>query len=144
MSTRDGLIKLHRFRVDEAQRKLASLEGMKADLERKARELDTTVADEQRRAIENEIGRFAYPGFAMAMNARRDNLTKSIGEIERQVSAAQEELNAAFRELKKFETAEDNRKREAAERRARRDQAESDDLTLTRFASQSATGGIGS
>ncbi len=140
MGTRDSLIKLNRFRVDEAKRKLAGLEAMKGDLERKARELEATVASEQRRAIEDEIGRFAYPGFAKAVTQRRDNLTKSIEEISRQIAAAQDEVNDAYRELKKFEVAEENRQREQAERRNRRAQAEADDITLTRFASAQAAG----
>lgn len=134
MTGRDGLIKLHRFKVDEARRTLAALESMKVDLERKGRELEVTVAAEQRRAIEDEIGRFAYPGFAKSVIQRRENIAKSIGELSRQLASAQEGLNAEFRELKKFEIAEENRLRDVTERRERRAQAEADDLTLTRFA----------
>ena len=49
-------------------------------------------------------------------------------------------VNDAYRELKKFEVAEENRQREQAERRNRRAQAEADDITLTRFASAQAAG----
>ncbi|NWH07954.1 MAG: flagellar FliJ family protein [Alphaproteobacteria bacterium] len=134
MKTRETLIRLHQFRVDEARRKLAGLEAMKADLERKARDLETTVASEQRRAIEDEIGRFAYPGFARSVLQRRDNLSKTIEEIARQIEAAHEDLNEAFRELKKYEVADETIKRNQAQERKLREQAESDDITLTRFA----------
>jgi hypothetical protein len=136
MKTRQSLIRLQRFRVDEARRKLLSLEGMKAELVRKTGELETTVAAEQRRAIEDEIGRFAYPGFARAILSRKDNISKTLGEVERQILAAQDELNAAYRDLKKFEIAEEGRVREVKTRRSRRQQAESDDLTITRFVQQ--------
>lgn len=138
MRTRETIIKLHRFKADEARRKLALLEGMKADLERKSGELERTVAEEQRRAIEDEIGRFAYPGFARSVVTRRENLSKSLCEIERQIAAVREELNEAYRELKKFEVIEENRQREAQAARAQEEQAEADDITLTRFAGRSA------
>lgn len=134
MKTRETLIRLHQFRVDEARRKLAGLEAMKADLERKARDLETTVASEQRRAIEDEIGRFAYPGFARSVLQRRDNLSKTIGEITRQIEVAHQDLHEAFRELKKYEVADETIKRNQAQERKLREQAESDDITLTRFA----------
>jgi flagellar export protein FliJ len=133
MRSRESIIRLQRFRVDEARRKVQSLEGMKAELEKKGLELEVTVAAEQRRAIEDEIGRYAYPGFARAINARRDNILKSIEAIEAQIAAAQEELNAAYQNLKKFELAEEGRVREEKTRRNRRQQNEADDLTLTRF-----------
>ena len=135
MRSRESIIRLQRFRVDEARRKVQSLEGMKAELEKKGLELEVTVAAEQRRAIEDEIGRYAYPGFARAINTRRENILKSIEAIEAQIAAAQEELNAAYRDLKKFELAEEGRVREEKTRRSRRQQNEADDLTLTRFAS---------
>lgn len=134
MKTRDTLIRLSQFRVDEARRKVLSLEAMKLDLERKARELETTVAAEQRRAIEDEIGRFAYPGFARAVLARRENLTKSIEAIVRQIEAAQDDLNAAYADLKKYEIAEDTRQRTEKAEQERRELAASDDLTLSRLA----------
>lgn len=136
MKSRESIIRLHRFKVDEARRKLQALEGMKAELEKKGSELEVTVAAEQRRAIEDEIGRYAYPGFARAINSRRDNLNKSLELVEGQIAAAQEELNAAYRELKKFELAEETRVRDVATRRSRREQNEADDLTLTRFTNQ--------
>lgn len=134
MRSRETIIRLHRFKADEARRKLVLLEGMKADLECKSSELERTVASEQRRAIEDEIGRFAYPGFARSVVTRRENLDKSLGEIERQIAAVREELNDAYSELKKFETIEENRQREAQAARAQEEQAEADDITLTRFA----------
>lgn len=136
MKSRQSIIRLQRFRVDECRRKLQALEGMKADLEKKGGELELTVAAEQRRAIEDEIGRFAYPGFARAITTRRENIARSLGEIERQIAAAQEELNAAYRELKKFELAEEGRVREVRTRRSRREQGEADDMSLTRFVNQ--------
>jgi flagellar export protein FliJ len=141
MKTRESIIRLQRFRVDESRRKLQALEGMKAELEKKSGELEVTVAAEQRRAIEDEIGRYAYPGFARAINARRENIVKSIEAVEAQIAAAQEELNAAYRDLKKFELAEEGRVREIKTRKSRREQNETDDLTLTRFVNQRAPTG---
>lgn len=102
--SRDVLVRLHKFKVDEVQRRLKSLTDMRADLARKTQDLEAMVQDEQRRAAGSDLGRLAYPTFARSVQARRENIQRSIDEVERQIAAVQEELEAAYAELKKFET----------------------------------------
>jgi predicted ArsR family transcriptional regulator len=81
MKSRDTLIKLHRFRADEAKAKLAGLEAIRADLERKASELEAHLSEESRRATENEIGRYAYPTFARSIRERKAKIAASVAVI---------------------------------------------------------------
>ena len=43
MKRRDSLLRLKRFRVDELKRRVATLDEMRADLEKKLTDLDDTV-----------------------------------------------------------------------------------------------------
>jgi flagellar protein FliJ len=131
MKSRDTLVRLHKFKVDEVQRRLKSLRDMRADLARKTQDLDVMMHDEQRRAAGSDLGRLAYPTFARSVQTRRENIHRSIDEVEKQMATVQEELEAAFAELKKFETeAETAAARERAAD-ARRAQALADEAAIT-------------
>ena len=134
MKSRDTLIKLHRFRVDEAKTKLAGLASIRADLERKSVELDVHLSEESRRATENEIGRFAYPSFARSIRERKEKLALSIAEIERSIAEARIDVQDAFRELKKFELAEEARVKRESDHLAHIEQTETDERALQRYA----------
>ncbi len=103
MKSRDSLIRLHKFQVDEKRRQVADIETMIADFRRKEAELEQQIMSEQERSGITDVTHFAYPTFAKAAKGRRDNLLKSIEELDTQLSQAKEELELAFAELKKFE-----------------------------------------
>jgi hypothetical protein len=63
MNRTDTLLRLKRFRVDEMKRRIASIDAMKSDLERKLADLDDNVAREKQRAGDSDIGRLAFPSF---------------------------------------------------------------------------------
>ena len=60
MNRTDTLLRLKRFRVDEMKRRMASIEAMKGDLEKKLSDLDDNVAREKQRAGDSDIGRLAF------------------------------------------------------------------------------------
>ncbi len=134
MKSREALIRLHRFRVDEIRRRLQSLDTMRADLTKKMSDLETMMQDEQRRAAHSDLGRLAYPSFARSVVARRENIQRSIDEVEKQASGVTEELQAAYRELKKYEIAADSEAQRDRVEYARKVQAELDDIALGRHA----------
>jgi len=133
MKSRGTLIKLHRFRADEAKTKLAGLEAIRADMGRKVAELDNHLSEEGRRATENEIGRFAYPSFARSIRERKEKLAASISEIERSIAEARIELQEAYQELKKFELAEEARVKREGEKIAAAETNAADERSLQRF-----------
>lgn len=130
MKSRDVLVRLHKFKVDEVQRRMKSLRDMRADLERKTHDLEVMVQDEQRRAAGSDLGRLAYPTFARSVQARRENIQRSIDEIERQIATVQSELEAAYAELKKFETEAENASLRERAAEARRAQAALDESAI--------------
>ena len=134
MKSREALIRLHRFRVDEIRRRLQSLDTMRADLTKKMADLETMMQEEQRRAAHSDLGRLAYPSFARSVVARRENIQRSVDEVEKQASGVTEELQAAYRELKKYEIAADSEAQRDRVEYARKVQAELDDIALGRHA----------
>ena len=132
MNRTDTLLRLKRFRVDEMKRRIASIDAMKADLERKLADLDDNVAREKQRAGNSDIGRLAFPSFLRSIEARRENLRTTLKEIEREYAAAQAELAAAFQDLKSLEVAAEQQARRLAEIQARRAQARLDEMALVR------------
>lgn len=125
MKSRDALIRLRRFEVDERRQKLADVERMIDDFRHMAADLDRQIESEQQRAGVSDINHFAYPTFAKAAIQRRDNLLRSADELNGTLEQAREDLAAAFEELKKAELMEE---RDAERHRAARARSEQGEL----------------
>ena len=132
MKSRDTLIRLKKFQVDERRRKVAQIEGMIAEFERMAGDLEREIRSEQDRAGIHDPGHFAYPTYAKAAIQRRENLTRSADELKGQLEDAKAALGEAFEELKKVELLDErDQARERAEENAR-EQADLDSIGLMR------------
>ena len=133
MKSRETLIRLKKFQVDEKRRKVAQIEAMIAEFERIATDLDREIKVEQDRAGIHDPGHFAYPTYAKAAITRKENLMRSAGELKTQLDEAQAMLGEAFEELKKVEMLDErDHARERAEANAR-EQAELDRIGAMRF-----------
>ena len=66
MKSRETLIRLKKFQVDEKRRKVAQIEGMIAEFERMAGDLEREIKTEQDRAGIHDPAHFAYPTYAKA------------------------------------------------------------------------------
>ena len=132
MKSRDTLIRLKKFNVDEKRRRVAQIEAMVAEFDRMAVDLDREIAAEEQRSGISDVAHFAYPTYAKAARTRRDNLRRSADDLKTQLDEAQAELGEAFEALKKVEIL-DNRER-SAERAAEaaREQSAMDNIGLAR------------
>jgi flagellar FliJ protein len=102
MKSRETLIRLKKFQVDEKRRKVVQIEGMIAEFDR------------------------------MAAITRRDNLKRSADELKGQLEDARAALAEAFEELKKIELLDErDQVRERAVENAR-EQAELDRIGALR------------
>ena len=132
MKSRETLIRLKRFQVDEKRRKVVQIESMIAEFDRMAADLDREIAAEQDRAGIHDPAHFAYPTYAKAAIGRRDNLKRSADELKVQLDDAKAALGEAFEELKKVELLDErDQARERAEENAR-EQADMDSIGLMR------------
>jgi flagellar protein FliJ len=116
MKSRETLIRLKKFQVDEKRRKVAQIETMIAEFERMAGDLEREIRVEQDRAGIHDPAHFAYPTYAKAAIARRENLKRSADELRGQFEGAKGGLDDALDELKKAELLDERdqmREREA-------------------------------
>src|ERR671925_1845030 len=103
MKSRDAVIRLKRFEVEEKRRKVAEIEAMIGDFNHMACDLDRQIAIEQERAGITDVNHYAYPTFAKAAIQRRNNLAASAANLQATLAAAREDLEQATAELKKRE-----------------------------------------
>ena len=124
MKSRNTLIRLKKFQVDERRRKVAQIEAMIADFRRMAGDLDREIIAEQERAGIHDPAHFAYPTYAKAAIARRENLKRSADELAVQLEEAKARLHESYEELKKLELLDErdqDRDRTAEEAREQAD-----------------------
>ena len=134
MKSRETLIRLKRFHVDEKRRRVAQIEMMIAEFDRMATELNREIASEEQKAGISDPAHFAYPTYAKAATQRRDNLKRSADELTGQLEEAKAELGEAFEELKKAEILEDRERNAERALENARDQAAMNQLGLARAA----------
>jgi flagellar FliJ protein len=134
MKSRDTLIRLKRFQVDEKRRRVAQIEMMIAEFDRMATDLNREIASEEQKAGISDPAHFAYPTYAKAASQRRDNLKRSADELTAQLEEAKAELGEAFEELKKAEILDDRERSAERALENARDQAAMNQIGLARAA----------
>jgi len=117
MKSRENLVRLKRFQVNEKRRQLSQLDMMIAEFDRMASELEAQILAEEKKAGITDIHHFAYPTFAKAARQRRDNLKNSQADLAEQRKMAEAGLAEAEADLAKAEMLEtrDARGREGEE-----------------------------
>ena len=106
MKSRENLVRLKQFQVNDKRRQLLQLDLMIAEFERMAGELEIQIVAEEKKAGITDINHFAYPTFAKAARLRRDNLKNSQHDLLQQRTAAESILAEAEAELSKAEALE--------------------------------------
>lgn len=99
MKSRDSVIRLKRFQVEEKRRQVGRIELMIEEFSRMIAELDYEIAAEHRRTGIEDEKHFAYSTFARAAGRRRDNLNTSVADLRGQLEAARASLDLAEAEL---------------------------------------------
>ena len=92
MRSRDTLLRLARFKLQERQRQAMGLESMIAEFLRKQDDLDALINAEEARSGVTDPEHFNYPTTAKAARARRDNLLDSVADLNDQLA----EVRAAY------------------------------------------------
>lgn len=128
------LIRLNEWTVDERRRELGDVLASLAELESGLQRLREELAREQGvvQASPEEAG-FFYGNYAQAVIERRHRLNAGISRMEEEVAQARDKLNEAYRELKKFEIAQDLRDTHETQELARKEQIDLDELGLQAY-----------
>lgn len=107
MKSRESVLRLKRFQVQEKARQVAQIETMVSQFQTMADDLDGQIAYEEKKAGIDDVNHFAYPTFAKAARLRRENLQTSIMDLNEQHAAAKLALADVEEELEKAEKLEE-------------------------------------
>ncbi len=132
MKSRETLIRLKKFQVDEKRRRVSQIEAMIADFQRMSVDLEREIQTEQERAGINDPSHFAYPTYAKAAIQRRENLRRSADELKVQLDDAKAALQDAYEELKKVELLDERDQMRERDEENAREQAELDAIGALR------------
>lgn len=130
MKSRETLLRLKRFQVDEKRRRVTQIEMMINEFHRMAGDLDREIKAEETRANMTDPTHFAYPTYAKAAMGRRDNLVQSADNLKGQLEEAKSALQEAFDDMKKVEILEDREKASERAAEAAREQSMMDSIGL--------------
>lgn len=117
-----NLIRLHKRRLEEQQRKLVELESLKQGFADRVHALDAEIAEEGRNCADSPETGHVLGSFVQAGIMRRRRLEESIREVQVQIEEFRDQVAEAFQELKRFELVLENsrqRERKTAQRRER-------------------------
>ncbi len=126
-----NLIRLHRWRLDEKRKDLAELERLGTELRAQGARLEEEMRHEQKTAASNAEAGYAYGAYAKAVIARRGAIAASLAEVKAKIRQAAEAVTEAFRELKRFEVAQERRETAAKDKAAKHERQILDELGLT-------------
>lgn len=103
MRSRESLLRLNRFRVEDCRRQVADMDLMIQDLMRKHDDLDNHVKFEEQRTSVTDPNNVNYSMAAKSVRGRRDNILKTVGELRDQHESMIERLKEAEADLRKVE-----------------------------------------
>ena len=107
MKSRESVLRLKRFQVQEKARQVAQIETMISQFKSMADDLVAQIAYEEKKAGIDDVNHFAYPTFAKAARLRQENLETSIQDLNDQHAAAKLALADVEEELEKAEKLEE-------------------------------------
>lgn len=103
MRSRDSLLRLNRFKVEDCRRQVSDMDMMINDLMRKHDDLDAHVKFEEQRTGVSDIKNVNYSMAAKSVRGRRDNTLRTVAELRDQHEAMIERLKDAEADLRKVE-----------------------------------------
>ncbi|MEO0369616.1 MAG: flagellar export protein FliJ, partial [Pseudomonadota bacterium] len=106
MKSRDNLLRLKHFQVEDKTRQLTQIDMMIAEFEKMFGDLSAQVQIEEEKAGITDPTHFAYPTFAKAARQRQENLDGSIRDLKDKRVNAEAALAEADEELKKAQRLE--------------------------------------
>lgn len=135
-----ALIRLHDWQVDEKRRELVEKLHAVELLEARLRALEAEAEAEARIAAAAPETALFYGRYVVTVRRRRNELTHALGTAEAEVAAAREAVREAFLQLKKYQTAEEQRVKREALAEDRREQAVLDEVALNTYRQKQGRG----
>ncbi len=103
MRSKDSMLRLHRFKVEDKRRQVSEIEFMISDMEAKVTEFNQQIELEEKRNGVSDVNHFNYSMTAKSIRVRADNIKKSVDDLVAQLSTAKADLEEEEAELRKIE-----------------------------------------
>ena len=129
----NGIIRLHKWQVDEKRRQITELEVMRAELIEKLEKLESDLESEKISLAKSNVVDINYANYASAVMKRRENLEGSITEIDVSIENMKDELSEAFKELKKYEIVEQRAMERERLEQQKREQDRLDEISINMY-----------
>jgi len=137
-----NLIRLHKLKLTEQQKKLNDLQAVAQGFLHEAEAIDQSARNEAASAESNAETAYTLGSYVQASLARRATLQTSIAEIEREMGIIRDLVAAAFRELKRYELIAERHAADQVRSRRRRERRTEDELGMSMFRRKQQNGGI--
>jgi len=125
-----GMIRLHKWQLDEKRRNLVELEEMKTGLLQNLTNLQNELLREQKKVSESPIVNIGYAAYAQQVMVRRVNIVNSMMEIDVSIEGMKDQVAESFKELKKYEVVEQRQRERDLAANNRRQQIDQDELAI--------------
>ena len=136
------LIRLHRLKLTEQQKKLTDLQAVAHGYENEIGALDRKARQEAESADDHCDTAFTLGSFVQASRARQVALRTSLAEIEREMGIIRNRVAAAFRELKRYELIAERRAADEARSRRKLERNAEDEIGMSMFRNRRPQGGV--
>ena len=128
-----GMIRLHKWQLDEKRRDMVGLEKMREGLRQNLTDLQDELIAEQQNMSRSPVVSITYGEYAQNVMRRRTNFENSIAEIEASIEDMKDQVAAAFIDLKKYEVVEQRKRDREIKERDYRTQNTLDELAINMY-----------
>jgi flagellar export protein FliJ len=142
MKDLSNLIRLHKLKLTEQQKKLNDLQAVAQGLLNEMDAIDKSACDEAAGADNNDETAFTLGSYVQASLKRRATLQASLAEIEREMGIIRDLVATAFRELKRYELIAERRAADQARSQRKRERRTEDELGMSMFRRKPQNRGI--
>lgn len=127
------LIRLHKLKLTEQQKKLNDLQAVAQGFLNETEAIDQRARDEAASAESNAETAYTLGSYVQASLARRATLQTSLAEIEREMGLIRDLVASAFRDLKRYELIAGRRDADRARFQRKRERRTEDELGMSMF-----------
>ncbi len=103
MRSKESMLRLHRFKVEDKRRQVSEIKYMISDMEAKVTDFSLQIEMEEKRNGVTDINHFNYSMTAKSIRVRADNIEQSVADLVNQLNVAKDGLQEEEAELRKIE-----------------------------------------
>jgi len=126
------LIRLQKRTIDELKKRQSVLLERREFLVQRSQELSDKLEMEVKLAAELADMRGFFGNYSEHIKKQRKEIANEVYNVDMRINALTDEIALAFGELKKYEIAEENRKKRAKQKENKREQDMFDDIAARR------------